>query len=97
MSQVKIRNWIKGREEPEVVGVSARFGKVVSDHVQDIHSVPLAKLDPEDACTESIKPVCPHNSRMHGLYFQFCFLLHHLKRCMKASHAEILCRIFSEF
>lgn len=58
MSQVKIRNWIKGQEEPEVVGVSARFGKAVSDHEEEQkHSVPLAKLDPEDACTDSIKPI----------------------------------------
>jgi signal peptide peptidase-like protein 2B len=57
LSQVKIRNWIKGQEEPEVVGVSARFGKAVSDHEEQKHSVPLAKLDPEDACTDSIKPV----------------------------------------
>ncbi|KAG0589468.1 hypothetical protein KC19_1G022400 [Ceratodon purpureus] len=54
---VKIRNWIRGQEEPEVVGVSARFGKLVSDHEEEKHSVPLAKLDPEDACTDSIKPL----------------------------------------
>lgn len=50
------------------MGVSARFGKVVSDNEQEIHSVPLAKLDPEDACTDSIKPVRPFNLRMQGFF-----------------------------
>lgn len=61
MWQVKIRNWIGGVEAPEVVGVSGRFGKVIGNHEKETHSVPLAKLDPEDACTDSIKPVGPHN------------------------------------
>lgn len=55
--QVKVRNWIAGQEEPEVVGVGARFGRLITDHEQEAHSAPLAKLDPEDGCTDSIKPV----------------------------------------
>lgn len=53
---VKVRNWIAGLEEPEVVGVGAKFGELITDFEQD-HSAPLAKLDPEDACTDSIKPL----------------------------------------
>lgn len=56
---MKVRNWIAGQEEPEVVGVGARFGRLITDHEQEAHSAPLAKLDPEDGCTDSVKPVGP--------------------------------------
>lgn len=53
---VKIRNWIKGDEAAELVGVSARFGKPITNHEQEAQSSPLTKLDPEDGCTQS-KPI----------------------------------------
>ncbi|XP_073388593.1 signal peptide peptidase-like 2 isoform X2 [Physcomitrium patens] len=56
-ARVKIRTWIKGEEDSEIVGVSARFGKLIADHEQGKTSVPLSKLDPEDGCTDSIKPL----------------------------------------
>lgn len=56
LAQVKIRNWIKGDEAAELVGVSARFGKPITNHEQEAQSSPLTKLDPEDGCTQS-KPV----------------------------------------
>ncbi|KAG0578395.1 hypothetical protein KC19_4G019400 [Ceratodon purpureus] len=52
---VKVRNWVAGQEEPEVVGVGARFGTLITDHEQEAHNAPLAKLDPEDGCTDSNK------------------------------------------
>lgn len=65
--QVKVRNWIAGLEEPEVVGVGAKFGELITDFEQD-HSAPLAKLDPEDACTDSIKPVSSDDLGVSGIY-----------------------------
>jgi len=73
--QVKIRNWIRGTEQPEVVGVGARFGKVISNHEKETHNIPLAKLDPEDACTDSNKTVRPYNLEMQVFILFLCIIL----------------------
>lgn len=48
--------------------MSARFGKLIADHEQGKTSVPLSKLDPEDGCTDSIKPVGPLNLRLLEIF-----------------------------
>ena len=61
-----MRNWVAGQEEPEVVGVGARFGRIITDHEQEAHSFPLATLDPVDGCSNSTKAVGPRNLSMEG-------------------------------
>lgn len=57
---VKVRNWIDGIEEGELVGVSARFGKAMESHARDAPMFNLAAATPATSCNLSSNQLKGH-------------------------------------
>ena len=56
-SQVKVSSWINGKQENEVVGISARFGKTMESHAHDAQIYSLAAANPISSCNLSSQEV----------------------------------------
>jgi hypothetical protein len=59
-----------------VVGVGARFGRLITDHEQEAHSFLLTMLDPQDGCNTTRNVGSRHLSMQRGSFnyiFSECY------------------------
>ena len=59
-SQVKVSSWINGKEESEVVGISARFGKPMESRAREAQIYTLEAASPTPCCNLTSNQVKNH-------------------------------------
>ena len=62
-SQVKVSSWINGKQENEVVGISARFGKPMESRAREAQIYTLEAASPTPCCNLTSNQV---NNHLHN-------------------------------